>query len=312
MPGVSKSHQGGPVTSPSIVEQKQSEEKKKVVPVDPETSTSVAANRGAEKLGEKTLFDRSVSQAGVESADSGHASSASIAGSDTESESEEDDSLISNKVYEVLREAIGKNATLASFKKASDNYQDIENYLKSDLHSKQEKQRYLRKKTGLFSHMDRTFQPTQPGAALYAIRQMSEMLTKVAQLEQPQRIEIAKKLLYSNGACFEIKCSNAQEVYAREMPLDGDNDVPDVDQLEQQLYAGNNSGKILDGLLEKYNKATGATADKEAFIAWVKQEDGVIGFKAADQKITEAIIRAYCDTMIDAYVMEGQLEPKTD
>ena len=312
MPGVSRSHRGGSVTSPSIIKQKKSGKKKKAVPVDPEASTRVAANRGAEKPGKKTLLDRSLSQAGVESADSGYGSDTSIAGNDVKSKSTNGNGLIPNRTYEILQKTVRKNTTLANLKKAGDNYNSIEKYLKSDKYTAGEKVAYLWNETGLYAHMKQKLNPTSPEAVLYAIREMSEMLIQVAQLERPQRKELANKLLNADGACFEAKCSKAQEVYAREMPLNSDNDVPDVDQLEQQLYAGNNSGKILDGLLEKYTGATGATADKEAFIAWVKQKDGVMEFKAADQKITEAIIRAYCDTMIDAYVMEGQLEPKTD
>ena len=62
---------------------------------DTRDSVSVAADEGAGKQQEKTLFDRSVSQASVKSDDSGYESdSDSIAESDTEIESTKGSGLI--------------------------------------------------------------------------------------------------------------------------------------------------------------------------------------------------------------------------
>ena len=268
------------------------------------SQTSVKSDDPAFEEGESvvgTEFDRSISQTSVKSDDPVFEEGKSVA-----------DKQLSSSTYNKLSQAIGDNPDLADalnqFKKASDNYVKIEAYLKSDEHTAKEKQAYLAKESGLFSHMTRADEPTSPATVINAIEGMLFMLNEVANFEEQKCKTVTEKLLSADGPCFEARFTEAQNVYAKETGLFDPDDSNKL-ELDSLLNSAHESGKILDGMFEKYmgEKPEELTPDGEAittkFSDWVREQDGVVGFKAKGGDITLDKIGIYCKTMVKAYLM---------
>ena len=293
---------GAPVVPASTAEENQPGENKKRVVVDAGTPVGIAADKGTGKPGGKTLFDRSVSQTSVKSNDSGFSEGA-----------DEMEEPVTG-FYEVLEESLMDEPELLDnlkiFEKVRDKQQAIVKYLQNPAYTKQEKQHYLAAETRLNSHMAREKDGTSPEAAEHAIESMLYMLSEVAKFEEPQRTEVAKKLLDADGPCFEAKCTNAQAVFAAATGIDGVENN-NVLSLSDALDKTSNMNTIFlafyhDYMAKNADELSEGLPTRAKFSAWLEQQDGVMGFKAFDGEMTTVKLGEFCDYMVKSYVMEEE------
>lgn len=249
----------------------------------------------------KSLMERSISRDSLESNDSGF--------------EEPKESLFKDN-QDILRGDLegtpNAAASLEKFIKAATNFEDIRTFLSDDSTGAKEKQAFLLEKSGLLSHMTRENDPTNPKTVIFALEEMLGMLSQIASSSLPSdtRKDVLTQLLDdSGGPCFEARLSQGQAVFAQFYGIgsvENDNTIAMEDILDHE----DSTDQILNAKCAKY---MGACPDDlsedgvilpEKFLAWVKEEDQVVGFSAANGEITVEVIKDFISQMIEAYVFE--------